>query len=90
MFVCLHGAIYTHIYICCKTCFYWWCFPVSVLEYEVNHHSGTQSPIENGNCLVCQFNAGLALKNVIHFFIHSIVLSLHVVLLKADRCFLCS
>lgn len=48
----LYIHIYTCKYVVRPVC---WLF-----LYEFNHKIGTQLPIENGNCLSRQFNAGLA------------------------------
>ena len=57
-YICMY--VYMDIYIHIYTCKYvvrpvCWLF-----LYEFNHKIGTQLPIESGNCLSRQFNAGLA------------------------------
>lgn len=54
--------LYIHIYTCRYVVrpVFIDCFAVFVVEDEFNHKTGTQSPIENGNCVSCQFSAGLA------------------------------
>lgn len=54
VFMDLYIHIYTCRYVLRLVCW------LSVAEYEFNHKIGTQLPIENGNFLSCQFNAGLA------------------------------
>lgn len=58
IYVCVFMDLYIHIYTC-RYVLRLVCW-LSVAEYEFNHKIGTQLPIENGNCLSCQFNAGLA------------------------------
>lgn len=61
-YICMYVYmdLYIHIYTCRYVVRPVICFVVFVVEYEFNHKTGTQLPIENGNCVSCQFNAGLA------------------------------
>lgn len=54
--------LYIHLYTCILLydLLFVDCLVVSVVEYEVNHKTGTQLSIENKNWVSCQLNAGLA------------------------------
>lgn len=64
IFLCMY--VYMDLYIHLYTCILLYdllfvdCLVVSVVEYEVNHKTGTQLSIENENWVSCQLNAGLA------------------------------
>lgn len=63
-YLCMY--VYMDLYIHLYTCTLLYdllfvdCLVVFVVEYEVNHKTGTQLSIENENWVSCQLNAGLA------------------------------